>query len=163
MRVQDGRSARRVAIGFAAALAVGAVLAGWGALGALQQEGEAQGEAEPTYSAFNGKQTYKTFCVNCHGAAAKGDGYLVDSLKVKPTDLTTLAKANGGVYPAEKVRESIDGTKPVKGHGLQEMPVWGDVFLWPEGDSPERREHAKTKIGELVEYLRSIQEPAPAG
>jgi hypothetical protein len=40
------------------------------------------------------------------------------------------------------------------------MPLWGDIFLWPEGDSPERRAHVERKIGELVEHLRTIQEPA---
>ncbi len=155
MRVQRADRARRVTIGFAVALAAGVALAGWSGLGALQDEG-----GEAAYSAFNGKQTYKTFCINCHGASAKGDGYLVDSLKVRPADLTALAKDNGGEFPSARVRASIDGQKPVKGHGMREMPVWGDVFLWPEGDSPERREHVKRKLGELVEFLRSIQEPA---
>jgi len=157
MRFQDRSPSRRIAIGFSAALALGLTLAGWSAR-AAGDEGE-----EPAYSAFNGKQTYRTFCVNCHGAGAKGDGYLVDSLKNQPTDLTQLAKGNGGEFPAERVRASIDGTTQVKGHGMREMPVWGDVFLWPEGDSPERREHVKRKIGELVEFLRSIQETAGGG
>lgn len=157
MRFQDRSPASRLAIGFSAALALGVTLAGWSAR-AAEDEGEA-----PTYSAFNGKQTYRTFCVNCHGAGAKGDGYLVDSLKDRPTDLTQLARQNGGEFPAEVVRAAIDGSQAVKGHGMREMPVWGDVFLWPDGDSPERREHVKRKIGELVEYLRSIQEPAGGG
>lgn len=151
--LREGRT-RRVPSGFAVALAVGVALAGWSGLRALDAE------EGVVYSAFNGKQTYKTFCVNCHGAAAKGDGYLVDSLKTRPTDLTVLAKQNGGVFPEDRVRASIDGTVEVKGHGMREMPVWGDVFLWPEGESPERREHVTRKIGELVEFLRSIQEPA---
>ena len=157
MRFQDRSPARRFAIGFSAVLALGVTLAGWSARAAEDED------ETPTYSAFNGKQTYRTFCVNCHGAGAKGDGYLVDSLKAKPADLTQLAKRNGGEFPAERVRASIDGTAEVKGHGMREMPVWGDVFLWPDGDSPERREHVKRKIGELVEYLRSIQEPAGGG
>ena len=156
MGLQQASSARRATIGFTAALALGVALAGWSGLGALQ-EGE---EETATYSTFNGKQTYRTFCVNCHGAGAKGDGYLVDSLKAKPADLTTLAKENGGEFPAERVLASIDGRNQIKGHGMREMPVWGDVFLWPEGDSPERREHVKRKLGELVEFLKSIQEPA---
>ncbi len=40
------------------------------------------------------------------------------------------------------------------------MPVWGDLFLWPEDDSPERRSHVERKIGDLVAYLLSVQEPA---
>lgn len=121
----------------------------------------AQQEAGEVYSTFNGRQTYKTFCVNCHGVDAKGDGYLADSLKVKPTDLTALARKSGGEFPADRVKASIDGRVSVKGHGMREMPVWGDAFVWPEDDSPERRAQVKQRIGELVAFLATIQEPTP--
>jgi mono/diheme cytochrome c family protein len=118
---------------------------------------EAEKDETKAYSAFNGGMTYKNYCANCHGATGKGDGYIADTLKVRPADLTLLAKRNGGVFPVERVTVSIDGEKAVAEHGSREMPVWGDVLLWPEGDSPERREHVKTKIGELVEHLRTLQ------
>ena len=114
-------------------------------------------EETPAYSAFNGGMTYKNYCANCHGVEAKGDGYIADTLKVPPTDLTKLAARNGGVFPAERVSAVIDGQQELAEHGRREMPVWGDVLLWPEGDSPERREHVRTRIGELVEYLRTLQ------
>ncbi|KAB2957992.1 MAG: cytochrome c [Thermoanaerobaculia bacterium] len=114
-------------------------------------------EEEPAYSAFNGKQSYKTLCMNCHGVEGKGDGYLVENLRVRPTDLTVLAQKNGGVYPADRVRASIDGREQVTGHGLREMPVWGDVLVWTEQDSAERQLQIQRKIGELVEFIRSIQ------
>jgi mono/diheme cytochrome c family protein len=139
-----------------AALAVAVVASG------LAAADDQQAAEKPAYSAFNGHQTYKTFCINCHGPGGKGDGYLAPDLRARPSDLTRLARDNGGVYPEERVRASVDGTVPVRGHGMQEMPVWGDVFLWPEGDTPERREHVKRKIGELVEFLMTIQEPPPA-
>jgi mono/diheme cytochrome c family protein len=119
-------------------------------------------ENQETFSVFNGKQSYKSFCMNCHGVEAKGDGYLAPNLSARPTNLTTLAKKNGGVYPADRVSSSIDGRVAVKEHGRREMPVWGDAFLWPEQESPERRESVRRKIGELVEYLRSVQDPPPA-
>ena len=53
----------------------------------------------------------------------------------------------------------IDGREMVATHGPREMPVWGDTFVWPEEDSPERREQVRRKIGELVEYLKTLQEP----
>ncbi len=109
-----------------------------------------------TYSPFNGKVTYRVYCLNCHGPAAKGDGYLADSLKVRPTDLTVLAKENGGVFPEARVIAAIDGREQVKEHGLREMPVWGDAFLWPE-DSAEQRAKADRKLHELVEFVRTIQ------
>ena len=142
----------------------GGVLAGVLAAGALLAllagAPSARGdEQRPEYSPFAGRQTYKTYCMNCHGVEGKGDGYLAHELKTKPADLTRLAENAGGEYPAERVRASVDGTEAVKGHGMREMPVWGDVFIWPEKDSPERRAVVERKIGELVEYLRSIQQP----
>ena len=116
--------------------------------------------AEPPYSATAGSATYRTYCANCHGADGRGKGEVTDSLGKKPNDLTRLAAENDGVFPAERMEQVIDGRLEVAAHGSRQMPVWGDLFLWPENDSPERREHVKRKIGELVAYLRSIQEPA---
>jgi mono/diheme cytochrome c family protein len=120
----------------------------------------APGDSEPPpYSPYVGGRTFATYCANCHGVAGEGDGYIADTLKVKPADLTTLAARNGGEFPTERVMAAIDGEAEVRAHGQRDMPVWGDVFLWPEGDTPERREQVRTKIGELVEYLRTIQKP----
>ena len=116
--------------------------------------------AQPQYSATAGGPTYRTYCANCHGADGRGKGEITESLAKKPGDLTRLTAANDGVFPAERVEEVIDGRVEVAAHGTREMPVWGDLFLWPEDDSPARREHVKRKIGELVAYLKSIQEPA---
>jgi hypothetical protein len=151
--MRDRHRAAAAVAGLAAA-AFAAALAGGGAVAQSAPPAE-----KPRYSSFNGHQTYKSFCLNCHGMEGKGDGYLADELKTKPADLTRLAENAGGEYPAERVRASVDGTEAVKGHGMREMPVWGDVFIWPEKDSPERRAVVERKIGELVEYLRSIQQP----
>ncbi len=126
------------------------------ALGLVAATGWAEDEA---FSPFNGRNTYKSYCMNCHGEQGKGDGYVSSTLKVPPPDLTQLAKQNGGVYPAERVTQSIDGSRAIRSHGTREMPIWGDVFIWPEEDSPERREQVRRKIGELVEYLKTLQEP----
>lgn len=115
--------------------------------------------AQPHYSATAGSPTYRTYCANCHGLDGRGKGEITDSLGKKPNDLTRLAAENDGVYPAERMEQVIDGRVEVAAHGSREMPVWGDLFLWPEDDSPERREHVKRKIGELVAYLRTLQDP----
>lgn len=148
-RTESQRRGRRQILGIVA-------LAGGLLLAALVVGRPARAEDE-SYSAFNGKQTYKTLCLNCHGVEGKGDGYLVSSLNVRPADLTTLARKNDGTFPAERVAASIDGRQQVKGHGLREMPVWGDVLVWTEEDTAERQAQVKRKIGELVEYIRSIQ------
>ena len=147
----------------------GAIRAGWwigvalvSGLAASAAQTAAAPDEKQAYSIFNGKQSYKSFCANCHGVEGKGDGYLAPNLSARPTDLTALAKKNGGVYPAERVGASIDGRAAVKEHGRREMPVWGDAFIWPEQESPERREAVRRKIGELVEFLRSVQDPPPA-
>lgn len=140
-----------IAIGLLVVTAVAGAVTGM----AVAQKG---GSAAESYSAFNGKISYKTYCMNCHGVGGKGDGYIADSLKQAPTDLTVLAKKNNGAYPAERVWASIDGTEAIKEHGTREMPIWGEAFLWPDS-TPERQAEAKRKIGELVEYLRSLQDP----
>jgi len=134
-----------------------APLAAAAALLALAVGGARAADDEASYSALNGSGTYRTYCSNCHGVAGHGDGYIADTLRVTPTDLTRLAARNGGVFPVERVWKVIDGREEVKSHGSREMPLWGDVFLWPEGDSAERRELVKRKIGELVAHLESIQ------
>ncbi|HEY7922109.1 MAG TPA: c-type cytochrome [Vicinamibacteria bacterium] len=107
---------------------------------------------------ITGYATYMTYCAVCHGVAAKGDGPLADSLRVRPPDLTLLAKRSGGRFDEETVRRIIDGRKPVKGHGGPDMPVWGDVFK----NTADRYSDAavREKVMGVVEHLRSIQAPA---
>jgi mono/diheme cytochrome c family protein len=121
------------------------------------------GTDDPTYSALNGAHTYKTYCANCHGVEGRGDGYLAKTLRARPTDLTRLAERSGGKFPAERIWAAIDGRVEVEAHGRREMPVWGDVFLWPEGDTPAKRAQVERKIGELVEHLKTLQRPAAPG
>ena len=122
-----------------------------------------QNQSDETYSVAKGRVTYRIYCINCHGAEARGDGTLAELLTTVPTDLTQLAKNNDGTYPIEKVRESVDGTKRVQGHGLEEMPVWGDVFqvssVEPSGSDETAEERAIRKIQELVAFLETVQEP----
>jgi mono/diheme cytochrome c family protein len=106
----------------------------------------------------SGGQSFMTHCAVCHGVAARGDGPLAESLRVRPPDLTLLARRNGGRYSEDTVRRIIDGRKPVKGHGGPDMPVWGDAFkAAPDGYSDAA---VREKIVGIVEYLRSIQAPA---
>lgn len=117
--------------------------------------------SEDSYSAAKGRVTYRVYCINCHGAEARGDGSLAELLTTVPSDLTQLAKNNNGTYPIEKVREAIDGTERVKGHGLEEMPVWGDVFqvtsIEASGSDETAEERANRRIQELVAYLETLQ------
>src|SRR5881628_2806023 len=64
-----------------------------------------------------GRRSFRTYCASCHGESAKGDGPVARDLKIHPSDLTALAKANGGEFPADQVYRAIDGRAGVRGHG----------------------------------------------
>jgi mono/diheme cytochrome c family protein len=105
--------------------------------------------------AFLGSASFKTYCASCHGTTARGDGPMADRLRFAPPDLTRIASRNGGRFPYEKVAKIIDGREAVKGHGGTDMPVWGDAFK-AVGEGYDDRA-VKQKIGELVQYLASLQ------
>jgi nucleotide-binding universal stress UspA family protein/mono/diheme cytochrome c family protein len=131
----------------AAALAAGLLLAP--SIAAAQSTGPAYQQT------IAGGELYRTYCAVCHGPAARGDGPLASSMTRKPADLTEIAKRNGGLFPTELVFRTIDGKKPVRGHGGPDMPVWGDAFARSrDGGNPET---IKRMIQSLVDYLESIQ------
>lgn len=107
---------------------------------------------------FNeGSVLYQRNCTNCHGSRAKGDGQVARLLTVKPADLTQLAANNGGEFPTEQVHKAIDGREGVPGHGMRDMPIWGDVFVAEDGYA-EAEAEAAHKIRSLVVYLKKIQD-----
>jgi hypothetical protein len=104
---------------------------------------------------------YEISCMPCHGMDGHGDGRLADALKTRPADLTRIAKANKGVFPAGNVAEIIDGRTIVATHGPREMPVWGDRYrkaIEPNEPSASVERRARTQIRALVRYLEAIQE-----
>jgi mono/diheme cytochrome c family protein len=109
--------------------------------------------AKPT-SPASGQEMFNSYCASCHGKDAKGDGPAVGALKAAPTDLTTLAKNNGGKYPEMKVTSVLRGEAKVTAHGSQEMPVWGPVF-WrmSQGNASE----VQQRIVNLNRYIKSLQ------
>ena len=144
MRFQRGKPARHA----------GGMLLSACLLLAIAATGRAEGGPSPQLAAasHDGAQLFQTYCPSCHGLRAKGDGAVALSLKVPPPDLTLLAKRNHGVFPAERVRQIIEG-KGVAAHGERTMPVWGDVFARKIGG---RDPHVL--LGSLVQYLDQIQE-----
>jgi mono/diheme cytochrome c family protein len=64
-------------------------------------------------------------CAGCHGDDAKGAGPLSAKLKVKPPDLTLLAKRNHGSFDSAAVYQMIDGRNARATHRGAEMPIWG--------------------------------------
>lgn len=106
-------------------------------------------------TAAAGGELFRTYCVVCHGPAGRGDGPLATSMTRRPADLTEIAKRNGGAFPPELVFRTIDGKRPVRGHGGPDMPVWGDAFARSRDGGSE--EQVKRMIQSLVDYLESIQ------
>ena len=109
-----------------------------------------------------GKQEFESKCASCHGQNGKGDGPLSRMLTPKPTDLTTMAKRNGGVFPAQRAYDIIDGRLEVEAHGSRAMPVWGREFRAKapdlEGAYDFRTTVAQAKILALIDYLFRLQE-----
>jgi mono/diheme cytochrome c family protein len=133
-----------------------AMVAGGVAVTALLAAGaRGQQTTEAFSGGANGAAVYKTYCATCHGVDAKGDGPLAQNLRHTPSDLTLLAKRNGGTFDAIAVYRMIDGRQPLKNHGGSDMPVWGDAFKRSsEGYSEEA---VKARIEAIVEHLRSVQ------
>lgn len=104
-----------------------------------------------------GKLEYATNCASCHGDSAKGDGPMRPYLTRTVPDLTTLARLNGGVFPHQRVWESIDGRSSVMigSHGAREMPVWGYVFR--ADDTQPHDLYARSRIASLLDYLARMQ------
>jgi len=103
-----------------------------------------------------GGGSYRVYCMNCHGRHGEGDGPIAELLKVEPTDLTRLALANDGTFPADRIHRVIDGRDEIRGHGSREMPIWGLNFQDPQRDSAQEEE-VRERIRDLVAFLRSLQ------
>jgi mono/diheme cytochrome c family protein len=133
------------------ALIAGALI--WLPTAALSQDGS------------SGRIEYEANCAVCHGETGTGAGPFADYIKTAVPDLTMLAKNNGGVFPAERVHEVIDGRREVATHGPRNMPIWGREYndqaveyyreVWkiqhPESIVSDR-------INGLVAYIESLQE-----
>ena len=109
-----------------------------------------------------GANDYETYCASCHGTSGHGDGPVAEFLAITPTDLTKLARKNGGAFPDARIAEIIDGRQEVKVHGPRDMPVWGDWFD-AEADAPglrpsEREIVVRERIKALVSFLKTLQE-----
>jgi mono/diheme cytochrome c family protein len=120
-----------------------------------------ESELPPTFVP-SGERMYKQFCAACHGSNAKGHGPAASSLKVPPSDLTTLAKRHKGKVPYTYVSSVLHFGPGVSAHGSSAMPTWGPIFERldddSQGPSPVAREIAvRDRIQNLCDYLASLQ------
>jgi mono/diheme cytochrome c family protein len=137
-----------------------------GAPSIAESQNETGIELTPQGQVTSGARQFRTYCAQCHGTNAKGDGPVAASLKKKPADLTVLSKNNHGVFPYEHVFNTITGTDVVASHGTREMPIWSQVFALPSstqgslGSGGNVRSHKQVdaRIKMIVGYIQSIQE-----
>ncbi|MEB8387471.1 cytochrome c [Rhodobacteraceae bacterium KMM 6894] len=106
-----------------------------------------------------GRMLYADNCAQCHGPAGQGNGPWADGMVPAPSNLTTLASGNGGVFPRAAVLSTIDGYHRAQQPG-QQMPEFGLLLEGPTvpvdtGDgvmTPTPR-----PLVALMAYLESIQ------
>lgn len=126
------------------------------ALLALPATAQELGKLQAQFGAI----TYEFYCQSCHGDGGKGDGPAAAALSTRPADLTTLAKRNGGTFPAERVTAAIDGRVEVVGHLDLAMPPWGQLFAheleaFPKGTILDAL--IERRIAHIVAYLETLQ------
>jgi len=121
----------------------------------------AQVEMGPGGRMITGVGQYRTHCAQCHGTDGKGDGPVAPALKTPPSDLTLLSKNNGGVFPMEKVVDTINGVGNLNAHGSADMPAWGLDLRTSSGSGIGRTftpQQVKKKIELIADYIKSIQQ-----
>lgn len=107
-----------------------------------------------------GRTEYVAHCAACHGIEGRGDGPVAAYLTVATPALTSLARANDGVFPMLNVIQVIDGRSGVGPHGTG-MPVWGTRFVAETVDDAGRfgaEIIVRGRILALAEYLQTIQD-----
>jgi mono/diheme cytochrome c family protein len=142
------------AISIAAQCDVVRVAAGMPNLAVSRTPAFAQSAPQERQDHNSGAHLYREFCASCHGESGKGDGPLSDIARVRPSDLTSLTRHHGGVFPRARVLSYLDGTKPVAAHDRTAMPKWHDVLARLEGGD-ERA--VRRRLDALVSHVESLQ------
>ena len=118
---------------------------------AATNPGQLPANAVPT-----GKEMFKQYCAPCHGLDAKGHGPSAATLKVRPANLTTLAKRNGGEFPTDLVANVLRFGPGATAHGgSSEMPTWAGVFRYMDDNN---QTVVQKRIKNLCDYVASLQE-----
>jgi mono/diheme cytochrome c family protein len=111
-----------------------------------------------------GRVEFMANCAQCHGTEGRGDGIIANYLNVVPSDLTTLARDNGGRLPQDRLYRTIAGGTETGPHGTREMPAWGDRYSVGAAQAygftytpDEQAEFIHRHILALIAYIDSIQ------
>jgi mono/diheme cytochrome c family protein len=104
----------------------------------------------------SGQQMYQEYCAACHGVKADGNGPAAAACKVKPANLTGMAKSNGGKFPYYYFYDVVKfGTHmATPAHGSPDMPIWFPLFL----SLDDRGEGlAMQRMHNVASYVESLQ------
>jgi cytochrome c553 len=103
-----------------------------------------------------GSTSFDLYCASCHGREGTGNGPAAAALRIRPADLTTLARRHNGTFPRDDVRAFIDGkSRALPAHGSSDMPVWGPLLR--ALDPSDAR--VNVRLDNLVAFVESIQKP----
>lgn len=100
-----------------------------------------------------GNDLYDFYCASCHGRDGKGAGPTAPALSVPPTDLTLLARHDGGTFPRQRLEDYITGVRATAAHGSADMPVWGPIFRALDPKDAAN----KVRIRNIVDYIERLQ------
>jgi mono/diheme cytochrome c family protein len=114
---------------------------------------DSEQQLPPLIRSVDGPDLYRAYCASCHGQEGKGNGPAALAMKASVSDLTVIAKNNGGKFPVARVQRIILGEGMIASHGSREMPVWGPIFHQIEDDV----DRGNVRLDNLVKYLESIQ------
>ena len=97
------------------------------------------------------------YCAVCHGTDARGNGPAAPAMKTPVPDLTQIAKRHDGKFDAAAIEQVIRGTGKslsTPAHGVEDMPIWSDVFRASGSLDPAV---TTVRVRNLVKYLQGIQ------
>jgi mono/diheme cytochrome c family protein len=144
---------RRLSCGLIVMVALGASFALRAQTPSANQQQANPDKEQALIRSVEGADLYRAYCASCHGKDGKGNGPVAPALKATVPDLTIIAKKNGGIFPAARVRRIITGEGIIASHGSRDMPVWGPIFSQVEEDV----DRGPVRLENLVKYLESIQ------
>jgi mono/diheme cytochrome c family protein len=101
----------------------------------------------------SGADEFQRYCALCHGRDGRGLGPVSDAMTRPAADLSLIAKRNDGVFPFDKVAETIRHGGGIAEHTRSRMPAWGKIFS--VGSDPAR---ADSIVLEVTKYIQSLQE-----
>ncbi len=127
-------------------LLIGLAIVGVGLLAQSQEK------PETTY-VFSGSEMFREHCAVCHGIDGKGRGPAASAFRIRPADLTALARKNSGKFPGAEITKELKSVDQAP-HGSHDMPIWGGFF---SELSPKSEAVAALRITNLVKYIESLR------